>query len=432
MKMRNNDITILYKLYNIIVRKMEENIFEPDESFKFNNLILTSPIVVSGGNYFIKFLVDKSPLYIQAPKCITKQGISKAGKKYCCDLMFTNENESFIRWMEDLENYCQDYIFKNREQWFETDLEKHDIENSFTSPLKLFKSGKYYISRTNVPTRLGKCILKIYDENENDVNIEDIKDSTNIITILEIQGIKCSARSFQIEIEIKQMMVLKPSKLFEKCIIKGSSKIQSMDPLNSINTLADNDKEHLQEDETNESIKIDTTNNLGNHYDENDESYQEVLPISTNNSQNINIVLETKDEDFSPTERLMGAPLDTGEREGAYGGTVGPPYLQEENTLSSINNKTNNTEFLEEIEFNLDNIGNDSINLKKRNDVYYEMYREARRKAKLARNLALSAYLEAKKIKNMYMLDEINENDDQSESDLEDDSLNFENENETE
>ena len=157
MKMRNNDITILYKLYNIIVRKMEENIFEPDESFKFNNLILTTPIVVSGGNYFIKFLVDKSPLYIQAPKCITKQGISKAGKKYCCDLMFTNENESFIRWMEDLENYCQDYIFKNREQWFETDLEKHDIENSFTSPLKLFKSGKYYISRTNVPTRLGKC-----------------------------------------------------------------------------------------------------------------------------------------------------------------------------------------------------------------------------------------------------------------------------------
>ena len=60
------------------------------------------------------------------------------------------------------------------------------------------------------------------------------------------------------------------------------------------------------------------------------------------------------------------------------------------------------------------------------------MYREARRKAKLARNLALSAYLEAKKIKNMYMLDEINDNDDQSESDLEDDSLNFENENGTE
>ena len=68
--------------------------------------------------------------------------------------------------------------------------------------------------------------------------------------------------------------------------------------------------------------------------------------------------------------------------------------------------------------------------MKKPNDVYYDMYREARRKAKMARNVALSAYLEAKKIKNMYMLDEINDNDDLSESDLEDDSFNFENENE--
>jgi hypothetical protein len=44
------------------------------------------------------------------------------------------------------------------------------------------------------------------------------------------------------------------------------------------------------------------------------------------------------------------------------------------------------------------------------------MYREARRKAKIAKDLALSSYLEAKRIKNMYMLDEIEESDD---SDLE-------------
>jgi hypothetical protein len=44
------------------------------------------------------------------------------------------------------------------------------------------------------------------------------------------------------------------------------------------------------------------------------------------------------------------------------------------------------------------------------------MYREARRKAKIARNLALSSYLEAKRIKNTYMLDNIKDSDD---SDLE-------------
>jgi hypothetical protein len=44
------------------------------------------------------------------------------------------------------------------------------------------------------------------------------------------------------------------------------------------------------------------------------------------------------------------------------------------------------------------------------------MYREARRKAKIARDLALSAYLEAKRIKNTYMLNDIEDSD---ESDLE-------------
>jgi hypothetical protein len=44
------------------------------------------------------------------------------------------------------------------------------------------------------------------------------------------------------------------------------------------------------------------------------------------------------------------------------------------------------------------------------------MYREARRKAKLAKSLALSSFMEARRIKNLYMLDDI----DDSDSDLED------------
>ena len=196
-----------------------EHIYEPNNSFPFDKLTLAPPTVISGGNYFIKYLVDGASMYIQPPKCQTKQGVSKAGKKYYCDLMFNNENEQFIRWMEDLENYTCKYIFENREKWFETEMELHDIENYFTSPLKLYKSGKFYIARTSAPIRLGKLSLKIYDENECDVDIESIKENTNIITILEVQGIKCSARSFQIELELKQMMVVKPSNLFEKCII---------------------------------------------------------------------------------------------------------------------------------------------------------------------------------------------------------------------
>mgnify|MGYP000867860067 CR=1 FL=1 len=72
---------------------------------------------------------------------------------------------------------------------------------------------------------------------------------------------------------------------------------------------------------------------------------------------------------------------------------------------------------LQEIELCLDNTDdNEPVSLRKRNDVYYEMYREARRKAKVARDLALSSYIEAKRIKNAYLLKDIEDSESDEES----------------
>lgn len=191
-----------------------------NQPFDFTKLSLLRPNVTSGGNYFIKFRMNENPLYIQSPKCKTKQGIYKSGKKFFCDLIFTNEHESFIQWMDNLENHSRKIIYENKSKWFETELDENDIENSFTSPLKWVKSGKYYICRVNIPTQLGNCSLKIYNEDEQEISIDSIQENQNVLTILEIQGIKCSARSFQIEIEIKQMLVMKPDNLFDRCIFK--------------------------------------------------------------------------------------------------------------------------------------------------------------------------------------------------------------------
>ena len=109
-----------------------EDIYQPNETFDFNKLILLTPTSLNGGNYFIKFRINGNPLYIQPPKCKSKQSIIKSGKRIFCDLMFNNENESFIEWMETLETYCQNKLYENRNKWFESDLDEHDIENSFT------------------------------------------------------------------------------------------------------------------------------------------------------------------------------------------------------------------------------------------------------------------------------------------------------------
>ena len=68
---------------------------------------------------------------------------------------------------------------------------------------------------------------------------------------------------------------------------------------------------------------------------------------------------------------------------------------------------------LEEIEIPLEKLSaEDSISIRNKNSVYYEMYKEAKRKARVARDLANSSYLEARRIKNLYMLEDTSDSED--------------------
>jgi hypothetical protein len=216
--------------------------------------------------------------------------------------------------------------------------------------------------------------LKIYDENEEDVDPENILENTKLMTILEIQGIKCSSRSFQIEYEIKQMMKLNPVDIFEKCLFTVKKKVDdsSSKEKNDLGKLNNDMIQPILEDIVeNESI------------------------IEFKNSKN-EVLDEKKDlAKIAETEVETEPKIETAE--------------------------TTNMDFCEIDLVITENNEEDTLKLKNRNTVYFEMYREAKKKAKLARDFALSAYLEAKRIKNTYLMDETFVSDD--ENDLEEKSL---------
>ena len=60
-----------------------------------------------------------------------------------------------------------------------------------------------------------------------------------------------------------------------------------------------------------------------------------------------------------------------------------------------------------------------SIQLKNRNDIYYNLYKKALKKAIDSRNLAINSYLEIKKFKNMFILDKLTDEDIKEEEYLE-------------
>ena len=196
-------------------------IVTPDESFDFSKITLSKPIRIQGDAYFSKIEFQKKSLYIQSCKTFTKQGIVQSGKNYYCDLMLDKYSEKIIHWFEQLEEICHKLILEKNSEWFQNSLHAEDLTSTFNSVMRVYRSGKYYLVRCNIKTNSDSSpSVKVYHENKNKMSYQDIKDDTNIISILEIQGIKITESNFQIEIELKQAMILSSEDdLFENCLI---------------------------------------------------------------------------------------------------------------------------------------------------------------------------------------------------------------------
>lgn len=376
-----------------------DNIIEPNESFDFTKLSLAHPVGIQGGAYFTKIEYNKKPLYIQTSKSLTRQGFVKTGKKYYCDLMFDKNSETLIHWLENLEDKCHKLIYEKKDAWFQGNLEENDIEIAFNPLIRIYKSGKFYLLRTNVKnTKDDIPAVKIYNEKEITLGINDILPETEIICILDIQGIKFTSRNFQIEIELKQVMALDNEPIFENCLIKTNKKnVGNLEEIKELQDLNDNIIENnttiepiieeikIEDKKDSElSSKIDTPTEFNNV-----NSLEEIEPLDLiqqdepKHEENVNLDIEFED--------LMDD-------------------IQENNdVLKEISNA----------DLNLDK-NDTSIKLKKPNQVYFELYKEARNKAKQAKKSAILAYLEAKNIKKTYLIENINDSDSDFDAEIDD------------
>ena len=372
-----------------------EDIIEPTMDYDFTKIYFGPPSTLAGGAYFAKIMYSTNkPLLIQTPKSLTKQGFVKSGKKVYTDLMFDNNDTVFINWIENLESKCQELVYLKRESWFETKLEKDDIETAFTSPFKIFKSGKYYLLRVNV-----KPNLKIYDEMNKIIQTESITNDKTIISILEIQGLKFTSRNFQIEIELKQSMVVSPDPFLDECFIKTPKKTQ---PIKEENI---NIKEQLPKEQLPKEQLPNKLNNIIKQSVEDLKTKPQELEFTNNKievdeSIDLEVVFDKPLENKTLPKATLPKAINKNNID-----------LEEANIVLDVE-ELEDPSILKEVDLSctLDNTL-ETLQLKKPNQVYYEIYQNAREKAKDAKKNAIVAYLEMKNIKKTYMLDDIDESD---------------------
>ena len=403
-----------------------ENLLNPTKDYPFDDITIKTPRALQGGTFCANLEINEGPILIQTPKCKTKSGIHKTAKQLYCDLLFFEEDEEFIDWLEKFQVKIQDLIYDNNSKWFHEELSKDDIEYHWNNSLRTYKKKQLLRTFIHKEKRLNKLKLQIYDTDENELTANDLTPEKKIISIIEFVGLKFSSQSFHLDICLRQIMIINEKPIFNKCLIKinnPSKKILKV--LDDTQSVIQNTESTVQ-DETDEpepavqddqEPAVQDDQELAVQDDQEpvvqDESVVKKDTKEIENEENENKVVEKETIDDKSLEKTVNNEISS--------------VVEKELKNKSLE-KTND---LEEIELNIDNI--DTIKLKEPNEVYLDIYKAAREKAKKAKNEAIKAYLEAKKIKELYMLDIIDSSDEEYEDSeegeeyIEDDKLFSEN-----
>jgi hypothetical protein len=366
------------------------DIFKPTQDFEFNKITLGNPLPIQGGAFFSKviFTDKEKELFIQLPKCTTKQAIITTKRGKYCDLMYArDQNETFFNWLEKLETVFHELIDKNKNLWFTGDYSKDDIENMMSPITRMYKSGAYILIRvyinSNKHTGEDKC--SVYNEDEVNIDINTIVPETNIIPLVLIDGVKFTSRSFELDIKLSQLMVIKePINTFKKCLIRMDDAGVEINQI-IIPSIDDKPVKLIESVKAVEPVKpVEVIKEI--------KEVEEIKEIILAIPEVHEVVLD--DENDNEEDKYVEPAVAVAVAVKKYN-----PNLEEVN-----------------LEYILEDNNLERIKLKKPNEVYYDIYRSAREKAKNMRKLAIQAYLEAKEIKTKYILEDIDISDEDEEN----------------
>lgn len=413
------------------------------EKIPLDDITLANPQGLQGGAYFSKLKLFGNSVTIQTPRCKTKNGIVKTEKKTYCDLMFDKDDDNVVDFLESIEDKVKNLIYEKKDKWFHTDMDMDTIDYHWQNILRSYKGTnillRCFIKRPK--SRLNsQPTIQIYDEDEALLKIEDITKDKTIMGLLEITGLKFTSQSFSLEFNLTQAMVLKEKVFRNKCLIKPVSASEQTVESTTNNVIlnteelqsntVDNSDDNSDVVENDVEVENNNTDEISDHDSSNDieeavkdVSIEQVQPEVEDNKLklvNEHSIEEDIEEVVSNTsDSLQEDAMDVTDDNNAESLAKSEDQMTEPETVDNesliINTEPleKNTE-LSEINLVMPE-DKETVQLKKPDEVYLEIYKEVKRRAKEAKKRAIEAYLEAKRIKSLYLLDEIESSDDESE-----------------
>lgn len=433
-------------------------------SDNLSSLVLRDLQQIQGGIYYSRLGVVGSrtneDIFIQTPRCSTKDGIVKYEKRFLCELIFncnrsfqesfiavqpalldssnnliktqddeqdsineddfdTTENSEHIAFITLFRNVIEtikNLIFHNSIKWFQSSISKNDIDLCFHSPLKPFKKTDFILEtfispskKTDTSDKLDEATslipvsvpnLIVYDEEQKDKSVHDFVANSNLIGLIQLKGVKIINSIIYLEISLSQAMIFK--EIQATTIPKFIS--HSIDSIQSTLTAKPNQFSQPANSETNTNTT--TLNELTSLKSESDSEQPNQLPkqLIIENS----VSSTSMDSDIAVANSFLTANSIPKKSQKTNNNTI-------ISTATSVDSNSkedfDNSELAEIDIFNDENddeiIDDNSFELQQPTMVYYELYKTLLKRASRAFRLYQQELIDAENFRRQYNLPKI-------------------------
>lgn len=131
-------------------------------------------------------------------------------------LNISESNNDIYKFFLNLDNKIIDTTHNNSMEWFNKQLSKDSIEDMYKNILKPINNK---CLKFKLPVKDNKIASKVYNQNNELININEINNKSDCIILLHIRGIKFLKQHFLCDSYICQIKITNMELLSDTCLI---------------------------------------------------------------------------------------------------------------------------------------------------------------------------------------------------------------------
>ena len=177
----------------------------------------------------------------QTPKLITKSKVYEKNNETYIDILVTDNN--FLKFLKNLDTFIMNETITKNNVWFRKEIPKDTLNNYYCSVIQKNKNDKYITVKLLNNT-------KLYDENNESIETENINELDTLILLISIDNIIFEQNNFYVTLVGNHIKLYK-QKISLTDMIKTNNGLDN-DIINNLASNENSEEEYSDSDEYSE------------------------------------------------------------------------------------------------------------------------------------------------------------------------------------